>query len=406
MPKTYAEINEKIRAGEAVVVTAEEMIDVVAEDGVEKAAEHVDVVTTGTFGPMCSSGAMLNTGHTTPRMRYQNVWLNEVPAYSGIAAVDVFIGATAIPENDPANRDHPGLFNYGGGHVIEELIGGRDVRMVADSYGTDCYPRRKLDTLINIEDLNQAYLLNPRNAYQNYGVAINLNPDRDIYTYMGVLQADLGSATYCSAGQLSPLLNDPYYRTIGIGTRVFLGGGVGYVYFEGTQHNPTEARSGNGVPMGGAGTLGLVGDMKQMSTRYVAGVSMYGYGVSLSLGVGVPIPILDVDMARYTAVRDDEIVAPILDYSRNYPYNEGGPLGHVSYAQLKSGSIEVEGKSVPTAPLSSYVRAVEIATTLKEWILEGEFLLSEPARLIPSADSGQGFKRLKERPVNNGGGAR
>ncbi len=403
MPKTYAEINEKIKAGKAVVVTAEEMIGVVEDDGAAKAAERVDVVTTGTFGPMCSSGAMLNTGHTNPRMKYAKVWLNEVPAYTGLAAVDVYIGATELPENDPANRDHPGLFLYGGAHVIQDLIAGKDVRMTATAYGTDCYPRRKLDTWINIKDLNQAYLLNPRNAYQNYGVAVNLSKERDIYTYMGVLQADLGSASYCSAGQLSPLLNDPYYRTIGIGTRIYLGGGTGYVCFQGTQHNPTEARSENGVPMSGAGTIAVVGDMKQMRPDMIVGVSMYGYGVSMTVGLGIPIPILDEDMARYTAVKDEDIVAPILDYSRNYPHNEGGPLGHVSYAQLKSGEIEVQGRKVPTAPLSSYVKARAIAEELQEWIRSGEFLLSQPAELLPSADSGQTFTRLPERPYNNGG---
>jgi uncharacterized protein (DUF39 family) len=406
LPKTYAEINDKIRAGKAVVVTAEEMIDIVAEEGVEKAAQHVDVVTTGTFGPMCSSGAMLNTGHTTPRMRYSKVWLNEVPAYTGVAAVDVYIGATELVDNDPANREHPGLFPYGGAHVIQDLIAGKDVRMTATAYGTDCYPRKKLDTWINIEDLNQAYLLNPRNAYQNYGVAVNLNTERDIYTYMGVVQADLGSANFCSAGQLSPLLNDPYYRTVGIGTRIWLGGGVGYVYFEGTQHNPTVARSETGTPMEGAGTIAVVGDMKAMRPEYVVGVSMYGYGVSLAVGVGIPIPILDEEMARYTAVRDEDIVAPVLDYSRNYPYNEGGPLGHVSYAQLKSGQIEVQGRKIPTAPLSSYVKAQAIAAELKQWIEAGDFLLGQPVEPLPSADSGQGFKRLRERPFNNGGGVR
>jgi L-aspartate semialdehyde sulfurtransferase len=403
LPKTYADINAKIQAGKAVVVTAEEMIGIVEEDGAAKAAEDVDVVTTGTFSPMCSSGAMLNTGHTTPRMRFTKVWLNEVPAYAGLAAVDFYIGATELPENDARNRNHPGLFSYGGAHVIHDLIAGRDVRMVAEAYPTDCYPRQELETLISIGDLNQAYLLNPRNAYQNYGVAVNLNKDRDIYTYMGVVQADLGSASFCSAGQLSPMLNDPYYRTIGIGTRIYLGGGVGYVYFEGTQHNPTEARAENGVPMGGAGTIGVVGDMKQMRPDLVVGVSMYGYGVSMALGVGIPIPILDEDMARYTGVKDADIVAPVLDYSREYPYREGGPLGHVSYAQLKSGHIEVGGRKVPTTPLSSYVKAQAIAEELKEWIQAGEFLLSQPAELLPSADSRQGFKSLNERPFNNGG---
>lgn len=399
MAKTIREINEKIAAGDVVVVTAEEMIDIVEEEGAAEAAEHVDVVTTGTFGPMCSSGAFLNVGHTTPRMKIQKAWLNEVPAYAGLAAVDIYIGATEMVEGDPLNRDHPGEFVYGGGHVIEELIAGKDVRLRAIAYGTDCYPRQHLDTWINIADLNECVLCNPRNAYQNYNVAVNLDPSRDIYTYMGVLKANLGSANYCSAGQLSPLLNDPAYRTIGIGTRIFLGGGTGYVFWQGTQHNPTVARTDRGIPKAGAGTLSVVGDMKQMSSEWIVGVSMYGYGTSLQVGLGAPIPILDEDMARATGVKDADIVAPVVDYSRGYPYGEGGPLGHVSYEELRTGTINVNGNEVPTGSLSSYPKAKEIAETLKDWIKRGHFLLSEPVQPLPSVDSGLTFKPLPEREV-------
>ncbi len=399
MPKTYEEINEKIKSGEVVVVTAEEMVDVVDEHGAEKAAETVDVVTTGTFAPMCSSGAFLNTGHAHPRMKFQKAWLNDVNAYAGLAAVDVYIGATEVPEHDPLNRDHPGDFSYGGGHVIEELVAGEDVRLKAIAYGTDCYPRKNLDTWLNIEDLNEAYLCNPRNAYQNYNVAVNVHADRPIYTYMGTLKPDVGNANYCSAGQLSPLLNDPLYRTIGIGTKILLGGAQGYVFWQGTQHNPTVDRLENGVPKGGAGTLSVVGDLKQMDHEWVRGVSFHGYGVSLNVGLGIPIPILNEEIAQFTAVRDEDILAPITDYSRGYPYSEGGPLGHVSYAELRTGEIEVDGKKVPTASLSSYPRARKIAGLLKDQIRAGQFLLNRPAELIPSAESGLSFKGLNERPV-------
>lgn len=402
--KSYDEINAKIRSGEVVVVTAEEMIEVVGELGVAKAAEKVDVVTTGTFGPMCSSGAFLNFGHSTPRMKVSQAWLNEVPAYAGLAAVDLYIGATEVSAGDPLNRSHPGRFNYGGAHVIQDLVAGKDVRLRAIAYGTDCYPRREIDTWINIKDLNEAYMCNPRNAYQNYNVAVNKFADRDIYTYMGVVKKNLGSANYCSAGQLSPLLNDPHYRAIGIGTRIFIGGAQGYVFWQGTQHDPTTPRNERGVPTGGAGTLSTVGDLKQMNPRWVVGVSMLGYGVSLALGIGTAIPILDEEMAWYTSVSDADIVAPIVDYSRNYGLNEGQPLGHVSYAELKSGEIELEGRKVPTTPLSSYVRAREIAETLKSWIEAGEFELSEPVQPLPSAEESPGFKMLNYRPVEEEGG--
>jgi uncharacterized protein (DUF39 family) len=402
MTKTLKEINEKIQEGKVVVVTAEEIIDLVGEKGVKKAAQEVDVVTTGTFGPMCSSGAYLNLGHAKPRIKLGGgrAYLNDVPAYAGLAAVDIFMGANALPDDDPRNRIHPGEFNYGGGHVIEELVAGHDVRLIATAYGTDCYPRKKLETWINIKDLNEAVLFNPRNAYQNYNVAVNTS-ERTIYTYMGILKPNLGNANYCSAGQLSPLLNDPHYKTIGIGSKIFLGGGTGYVAWQGTQHNPTALRSDNGVPKRSAGTLAVIGDLKQMESRWLMGTSMLGYGCTITVGIGVPIPILSEEIMQYTIIRDKDIFAPIVDYAEAYPQVKSDILGEVSYAQLKSGQIKVQGRKVPTASLSSYPRAVEIANTLKEWILKGSFLLTEPVAPLPGLESGITFKPLKERPIRD-----
>ena len=400
MAKTIAEINEKIKKGQAVVVTAEEIIDIAKKKGISQAAKEVDVVTTGTFGPMCSSGAYFNVGHTKPRIKLGGgkVYLNDVPAYTGIAAVDVFLGATALPDDDPKNRIYPGEFRYGGGHVIEELVAGKDIRLMATAYGTDCYPRRKLETLINIKDMNEAVLFNMRNAYQNYNVAVNLS-DRIIYTYMGVLKPKLGNANYSTSGQLSPLFNDPYYKTIGIGTKIFLGGGLGYVAWQGTQHNPNVLRGDNGVPKRGAGTLAVIGDLKQMKPKWLVGTTFLGYGCTLTVGIGVPIPVLSEEMLRYTLVTDAEIFAPVVDYSEAYPQRKPDIITEVSYAELKNGKIKVQGQEVPTASLSSYPGAVEIAGILKEWIKKGEFLLTEPVAPLPGVESGIVFKPLEERPI-------
>lgn len=399
MAKTINEINEKIRQGRAVVFTAEEIIEVVKQKGVKQAAKEVDVVTTGTFAPMCSSGAYFNVGHANPRIKMGGgrVTINEVPAYAGFAAVDLFLGATALPEDDPRNKVFPGKFAYGGGHIIEDLVSGKDVRLTATTYGTDCYPRKILDTWIRLEDMNEAVLFNMRNAYQNYNVAVNLS-DRVIYTYMGVLQPKMRNANYCTAGRLSPLLNDPLYKTIGVGTRIFLGGNTGYVVSHGTQHNPGVRRTELGVPKMGAGTLAVTGDLKKMSSRWLRGASFTGYGVTVTLGLGIPIPILDEEILRFTSVSDADIIAPVVDYSESYPNCKPEILAEVTVAQLKTGEITVGQKKVVTAGLSSYVRAREIALILKAWIEEGSFLLTEAVAALPSLDSGYAFRPLKERP--------
>ncbi|MFA5839139.1 MAG: homocysteine biosynthesis protein [Candidatus Margulisiibacteriota bacterium] len=400
MVKTIAEINERIKNGQAVVVTAEEIIEIVEKKGVAEAAKQVDVVTTATFGPMCSSGAYFNFGHTKPKIKAGGgkALLNGIPAYTGWAAVDLYLGATAMADDDPRNKIHPGEFAYGGAHVIEELVAGKDVRLQVEAYGTDCYPRKHLDSWVNIKDLNEAVLFNTRNAYQNYNVAVNLS-NKTIYTYLGTLKPNLGNANYCSAGQLSPLLNDPYLKTIGIGTRIWLGGGIGYVAWQGTQFNPHAPRLANGVPKRPAQTLAVIGDLKQMSSEWLKGVSFIGYGTTLNVGIGVPIPILNEEMVKYTAVRDQDLLAAVVDYSEAYPQGKPDVLGEVNYAQLKSGEIEVNGKKVPTSGISSYKKALVIASDLKEQIQKGKFLLTEKVADLPSADDAPKFKPFNERPV-------
>ena len=361
--RSVAEINDRIRSGDAVVVTAEEMVEIVRSRGPAAAAKEVDVVTTGTFGAMCSSGAWLNFGHSDPPIKMQRVWLNDVEAYTGVAAVDAYIGATQLSETRG--------FEYGGGHVIEDLVRGKEIHVRATAYGTDCYPRKEVETVVTKDDINQAVLCNPRNAYQRYAAATN-SGNETLYTYMGTLLPHFGNVTYSGAGCLSPLSRDPTYETIGVGTRIFLGGAQGYVIWEGTQHDPSA----------GKGTIMTIGNLKEMSPRYVRGATIERYGTTLYVGVGIPIPILNENLARSAGAGDDELVTELVDYG--VPRRDRPVLRKVTYAELKSGRIEINGREVRVSPLSSLKRAREIAETLKEWIERGEFYLSEPAERLPT----------------------
>jgi len=372
MAKTYQEINEKIKRGKAVVLTAEEVSELSKTLSPSEIAKKVDVVTTGTFGAMCSSGAFLNFGHGTPPVRMEKLTLNGVPASGGLAAVDTYIGATDA---------HPINGAYGGAHIIEDILRGKDIELEAWGKGTDCYPVKHIKTKININNINEAILYNPRNAYQNYCVAVN-SDERIKHTYMGTLLPLLGNATYCSAGELSPLLNDPECRTIGVGTRIFLCGTQGYVSWNGTQFHSTKEVNEFGIPTSNARTIAVIGDLKQMSLDFLRGAHYEKYGNSLFVGIGVPIPILDEDMARRVSIRNEQIETTIIDYGNSY-----APLGKINYAELQSGSIQVNGKTVRTAPVSSISKGREIANILKGWIEKGDFLLSEPVAPFPTGTS-------------------
>ncbi|MGB5963655.1 MAG: homocysteine biosynthesis protein [Coleofasciculaceae cyanobacterium] len=380
--RTLAEINDKILHKTAVVWTVEELKARVAEVGVTQTAKEVDVVTTGTFEPMESSGAIINLGHTDPPIKIRKCWLDGVPAYAGFGAVDLYLGATQqvdytgltdIPDGEESKE-------RGGGHVIEDLIAGKSVQLRAIGQVTDCYPRASFDTTITRETINQFYLFNPRNLYQNFIVGVN-GGDRPLFTYLGPLQPRLSNAVYSNPGAISPLLNDPELKLIGIGTQIFLGGGIGYIAWEGTQHFPLQKRLPNRTPIGPSATLALIGDAKQMSPKWVRGCYFKNYGPSMMIGVGVPLPVLNEEVVKNCAVQDQDIVAPVVDFS--IPRRVRPSFGLVNYAQLKTGRITVDGKSVRVAPLASVFLSRQIALELKQWIEKGEFTLTEPVAAIP-----------------------
>ncbi len=382
--KTYQEINEKLKKGNAVVLTAEEVTEMAQHATPAEIVEKVDVVTTATFGAMCSSGAVINFGHASPTIRMETIRLNGVPCYEGLAAVDSYIGASAC---DPDNPE------YGGAHVIQDLLQGKDVILEAWGKGTDCYPRKHIRTKININTINEFFLFNPRNAYQNYNVAVNTTKNI-IYTYMGTLLPNMRNANYSTSGELSPLLNDPELRTIGIGTRIFLGGTQGFVAWNGTQFNTTRPKNEYGVPVTNAATIAVVGNLKEMSPEYLQAAYYEKYGVSMFNGIGIPIPVLDEDMARRVSISNRQIETSVLDYA-----TEGQPkLAQVTYEELRSGFIKVKGKKVRTAPLSSLAKARKIAAELKKQLENGTFEISQPVQLFPTNTS---LNNLKESEVDH-----
>lgn len=267
--------------------------------------------------------------------------------------------------------------------MIEDLIRGKEVELKATAYGTDCYPRTRIKTNLTKDDLNQFYLLNFRNCYQRYACAVN-SRDETIYTYMGKLLPRLRNATFSGAGELNPLMNDPNYETIGIGTRIFLGGAQGYVIGEGTQHDPQNL----------SGTLMVRGNCKKMTPDFLQGAAFTQYGTTLYVGIGVPIPILNEGLAKKTAIRDDEIFTSVVDYG--VPRRDRPKLGKVSYKELKSGAITIDDKRIRVSSLSSLKTAKKIAGTLKSWIENDSFYLTSPVERLPIDSVVKPMKQTEE----------
>lgn len=377
MKKTYEEINEKIAKGEAVVVTAEEVARMGEELTPAEIAKRVDVVTTATFGAMCSSGCFINFGHPEPSLRMESLTLNDVPLFGGLAAVDAYIGATEVSPMNP---------KYGGAHLIEALVKGESLTLEARGKGTDCYPRKSARTQISKDTVNEIIMVNPRNGYQNYPAATN-SSSATMYTYMGTLLPRHGNITYSTSGELSPLLNDPELRTIGIGTRVFLAGAQGFVNWNGTQYNTEKPKNDFGLPIGNARTLMLTADLKKMTPEYIKAAYFERYGVSIFLGMGIPIPVLDDQIARNVSISNSRIETTICDYALDGHM----AIARASYAELRSGSIMLNGRKVRTAPLSSLAKARKIAQLLRDQVLSGAFPIAMPVQQLPERASVRGL---------------
>lgn len=115
------------------------------------------------------------------------------------------------------------------------------------------------------------------------------------------------------------------------------------------------------------------------------------------MGIGIPIPILDQEILKHTCVTDRDILAPVADYSYDYPEAIDRVISEVDYHSLKSGVITIKDRKVPTYPISSYPKAVEICRILKEWIEAGRFFLTEPVVTLPQYENGVRFRPFRGR---------
>ena len=100
--------------------------------------------------------------------------------------------------------------------------------------------------------------------------------------------------------------------------------------------------------------------------------------------MGIPIPVLDESLMEKLAKSNDELYTHIYDYGLGLLKKP--VLRRVSYAELRSGAVELNGKMVKTASLSSLSKARTIAEKIKEMIKAGEFELTKPVAALPKSE--------------------
>jgi len=391
--RTIDEINSKISKGKAVVIGVDEFKKICETEGVEKAAERIDVVTCATFSPTCGTGMIMNLGHTNPPIKFKEAYFNNVRAYTGFTSVDAYIGS------DQPNEDNEININYAGAHVMEDLLNNKTVHFRGIGFGSEChsYPREEVETYITLNDINEAFFIAHRFCVQKGSGYVN-SSSKTLGTYKGIVLPFFGNCVYTGTGELNPLINDIDGEVIGIGTRILLSGAQGYIIGEGTQHDPEKTAS----------STMLRCRFRDIKPEYFRAVVFENYSSSLYIGLAVPIPILNLKIAKNCAIRDYEIQTVIKDAADQEHWDgEKTVICKVNYHELKSGKIKLpNGKTVVSSSVSSIVMAKKLMRELIQQINDKKFYLTPCLERLPRSP----YKSLKPMKITkqnlNGDGLR
>lgn len=292
--RTFSQIQEKIRQGKAVVLTADEICNRVRSGEVVR-FEDVDVVTTATRAIMSGTYAVLSFPVAEPDsfVRASRVWLNGVPAQVGpcpnerIGMVDIIVNGTARSKSEP---------DYGGGLLFKDLVEGKPVVVEVETM-----EGRFFETRTTINQIPHARLFATRHAFKNYLAFVNPKnePVSSIF-HASQFKGNLSEATFCGCGELNPVKNDPNLETIGIGTRVLINGAEGFVAGTGTRSSPEKPN------------LSGFADMKSMVPEYMGGF-ITSAGPEIINTWAVPVPVLSQSLLDSITKLDSELKLDIVD---------------------------------------------------------------------------------------------
>ncbi|HOB60251.1 MAG TPA: methanogenesis marker 16 metalloprotein [Methanoregulaceae archaeon] len=289
--KSIDEINHKISLGEAAVLTAAELKRQVA-DGEHLTVSDVDVVTTATFGIMSGTLALLHIPVSDPGTFHhaEKAWLNGVPAIPGpcpnerLGLVDLVVFGTS-----QANQ------SYGGGHLFRDLVEGKEVEVIVETSG------RQISRNVTLAEVGLARIVTTRSAYKNYLALVNRNQgaERTIFSVKGI-SGPCREVSVSGCGDINPLQNDPQGRVIGVGSRVLLNGGTGYIMGPGTRSTQEHPN------------IAACADMKRMVPEMMGGF-VTSDGPECITSLGAAIPVLDDAILDSILVTNAGIPLPIAD---------------------------------------------------------------------------------------------
>ena len=314
--RTIEEINEKIKGGNATVLTAEEVSRLVSEDNAYL-AEDVDVVTTGTCGIMSGTAAVIHVPVTEPGKfkKAKKIFLNGVPGFPGpcpnewLGSVDMIIYGTAHSIYDD---------NYGGGFLFKDLVAGQEIEIEMESTDGDI-----IKSKTNIDEIGTAQMIGTRMAFKNYNSFTNPSNETVSSIFHAIdMNGPFTGLSISGCGQLNPLQNDPLMKTICSGSKVLLNGSEGILIGPGTRSNSEKPN------------MMITADMKEMDAHYLGGFKT-GAGPEIFDSVAAAIPILNGDILKQTFIQNRDIKLPITDIRGRHNI-----LGFTNYEEVWEGSDE------------------------------------------------------------------
>lgn len=292
--RSIKEINQKIEKGQATVLSAEEVSQLVRE-GEEPKAEDIDVITTGTCGIMSGTAAILHIPVAGPGKfkKAKTILLNGVPGFPGpcpnewLGSVDLMVYGTAHSIYDA---------NYGGGFLFKDLVRGEEIQVELESTHGE-----KIKSSTTLVEMGTAKMLGLRMAFKNYTAFVNpaAEPISSIFHAVN-MEGPYKSLSFSGCGELNPLQNDPLLETVCMGSRVLLNGAEGIILGKGT-------RSSDEKP-----NLMVAADMQEMDAHYLGGFKT-GAGPEVFDSVALAIPVLNDNILKQTYIKNEDIKLPVAD---------------------------------------------------------------------------------------------
>ncbi|MFM2079635.1 MAG: hypothetical protein RLZZ219_317 [Cyanobacteriota bacterium] len=361
--RSEAELVERQRRGDLQVRTAAEYRALVAAAGLEEAYRRTDVVVAADAEFTDQASLLLHLGPSDPPIRVRRFRLGAVEGIGGHGNTDLMVP-----------------IGQGGAAALSDLLAGESLPLILSGEPTRQQPRLELETRLDLEAIGAGRLLLHRGISENGVVAVS-SRDGSVSTPWGTVLGPLTTALHSCGGAGSIGLTMPGLSLLGPGSPLLVAGSIGWVSGAGSGHQPQPRRQASGHALSPGAAAAVEVDLHGLDRRWLRAWRMAGGGSGLLVAIAAPVPLINGVVARQAAIGDDRLEAPVLDFG--IPRRVRPSFGSVSYAQLHSGALDLQGRRLACAPGHSPRLAAEISACLVERLQQGRFPLRLPLQPLP-----------------------